>query len=901
MSEPDLLLTKFTVPFVRAQHLPRAHLIEQLNQRCSLPLVLLSASAGFGKTTLLSTWANQSMQPISWLSLDEQENDPARFWASVITALCAGSPSLGAVVKAELHMQPQFPSVLISLINDLAASAAETLLILDDYHVIEEPVIHSSLVFLLDHAPSCLHVVLSSRVDPPLPLARWRARGQMAEIRNADLRLSEAEASSFLSQVMALHLREEEVQRLVQRTEGWIAGVQLAALALRRNPDPSAWVRAFSGTHRFILDYVQEEILQPQPAPIRHFLLQTAVLPEMNAALCQALTAEAGGEQASQELLESLERANLFVVPLDEERRWYRWHTLFREVLLARLQAREPEQVSRLHREAATWYAAHGLLHEAIPHALEAGDFASAADLMERWILPQHWRNEFHLLRRWAVQLPQAVLHVRPALSFTYACAVRITAPRGPSALERVAVLLHQAEAGFRASGDRVGLGAALVARAVLTAQQGAFAQAFALGRQGLDVLPEDEVHWRGHALCLVGWEAALAGELTRAQALLRQGLALYERAETLPGTQFALAELGDVCLEQGELHLAARYLRQALASSEVQRELAHLQLTLQTGERETYYERMARYGMAQLAYEWDDLEAAERELGEALAGPAEWRHALSGGVLLQVRLLLARGAPEQAREVLADLVVQASRPEVLREIQLCQASLALAVGDLVSAQRWAASAAPEPAPLSLTRREEEALLRARVRLAEGQPQATLDLLEQWKQEAGAQARWSSALQILLLEALAHERAGARAQARATLLEAVTRARPEGYQRLFLDEGQTMETLLKSLLPDLRDKALASYVRALLRAFAKAETSHDAHPLDAASWLLDPLTPQEQRVLQQLAQGASNQDIANALVIQLSTVRKHISNILSKLGAANRTEAIVRAREYGLL
>ena len=895
MPEPDLLVTKVTIPPVRSVLLPRSRLLEVLEQSRSVPLTLLSASAGFGKTTLLSAWARESTGQVAWLSLDEQDNDPTRFWTSVIAALRHSGTPVGEAAEALLHSPQPSPlaGALISFLNDLAARAQDTALILEDYQVISEPAIHASLQFVLDRLPSSLHLLLSSRVDPQLPLARLRAKGQVVEIREPELRLNGEEATGFLTEVMGLSLSAEEIARLEQRTEGWIAGLQLAALSLRRHPDASAFLQAFTGGHRLILDYVQEEILDPLPETQHRFLLHTSVLDRINAEICQALT----GEQASQQMLESLERAHLFLVPLDEERRWYRFHTLFREVLLARLQAREPEQAAHLHREATSWYAAHGLLHEAIPHALEAGDFASAADLLERWILAQHWRNEFHLLHRWAARLPEAVLHARPRLSFIYVHAVVLTSPRGPGTLERVEAPLRQAEEGFRASGDRAGLGAALIVRAVLTSHQGAFAQAFGLGKQALALLPEDEIQWRGHALCLVGWEAALAGELTHARALLRQGLALYERAETLPGTQFALAELGDVCLEQGELHLATRYLRQALASSQENRVLAQLQLTLVTGERETYYERMARYGLASLAYEWNDLDAAERELGEALSGPSEWRHVLTGGVLLQVRLLLARGAAEQAREVLTDLAVQASRPEVLREIQMCQASLALAVGDLVTAQRWAASTAPEPASLTLTRREEEALLLARVRLAEGQAEAALDVLAHWRQEARTGERQRSALHLLVLEALAQQASGASPQARATLLQALRLARPEGYQRLFLDEGQPIASLLQTLLPELREEALSAYVRTLLRASRPAQAKQEALP----AGLLAQLTPRERRVLQLLAEGASNQEIATQLVVSLATAKKHVASILSKLGAENRTQAIARARARSLL
>ncbi len=601
--EPDVLVAKVTTPPVRAALLPREQLLETLDQCRSFPLTLLSASAGFGKTTLLSAWASQcttsQSAQIAWLALDEQDNDPTRFWTYVVAALRRSSPNLsavGAAALAHLHASrtSELGGALMALINELAARSkdSDTVLILHDYHLLSEPAIHDSVQYLLDHCPAYLHVLIATRDDPPLALARLRARGQVVEIREPDLRLNDEEAARFLTQVMGLALSADAAQRLQARTEGWIAGLQLAALALRRHADDaSAFIQAFGGSQRFILDYVQGEIPEPLPERQQRFLLQTAVLEQMNAHVCQALTEE----PASQQMLEALERAHLFVVPLDEDRHWYRYHALFREVLLARLLATQPQQVRALHRRAAGWYAAHDSLHEAIPHALAAEDYEAAADLLERYIVPQHWRNEYHLLCRWAGRLPEAVLAARPDLCVQCVSAVVLTSRRGPKSLERVDAPLRLAEQGFRARNNQTGLGTVLVMRAVLTAQQGAFAQAFDLARQALDVLPEDNTQRRSHALCLAGTEEALAGELTRAEALLRQGLALYERLETLPGRQYALAHLGDVCLERGEPHLAAGYLRQAMNLSNEQRTLAQLQLTLETGERETYYERMAR------------------------------------------------------------------------------------------------------------------------------------------------------------------------------------------------------------------------------------------------------------------------------------------------------------------
>jgi LuxR family transcriptional regulator, maltose regulon positive regulatory protein len=374
----------------------RPRLLRQLDAALTYPLTLVSASAGCGKTTLLSAWAARHAQQVTWLSLETLDNDQIRFWVSLILALRIRLPDVGEAALALLQ-SPQsmtLATVLTVLLNELASLPMEIVLILDDYHVIEEKALHEALFFFLEHLPAGLHLILSTRVDPDFPLSRWRARGQLIEIRAADLRFTATEASLFSTEVMGLSLSEEQSGIVEQRTEGWIAGLQLTALSLQRQGDPSAFLQHLRGSHRFLLDYVQAEILQHQSLRMQRFLLQTAILTRMNAALCEAVT----GEPASQELLEDAERSNLFLVPLDEERQWYRFHELFREALFARLRASQPEQIPLLHRRAASWYEAQGFLQEAITHALEADDAAYAADLIERVILPQSWRNEFPTL-----------------------------------------------------------------------------------------------------------------------------------------------------------------------------------------------------------------------------------------------------------------------------------------------------------------------------------------------------------------------------------------------------------------------------------------------------------------------------------------------------------------------
>ncbi len=403
--------TKLSAPRLPNSLVQRERLLAELDAALSIPLTLLSASAGWGKTTLLSVWASKHPHQVAWLSLDSLDNEPFRFWAAVIAALRRCRPGVGALAFAMLHspQPPPFSALLTALLNDLAGveePAAPIVLLLDDYQVIEDPVIQETATFWVEHLPAHVHLLLSSRVDPDLPLPRWRLRGQLLEIRTADLRFRPEEASLFLRQAMGLSLSQEEVAALEKRTEGWVAGLQVAALSLRKQQDHSAWISAFSGSHRYLLDYVQQEILLLQPEPIRRFLWQVAVLTRMNAALCQAVT----GEPASQDLLETLERGNLFVVPLDEQRQWYRLHDLFREALLVQVQSSQPELLPQVHQRAAQWYEAQGELREAIVHALAATNSPYAASLLERAAASLWLSGEAQTMLTWLQALPDTVL-----------------------------------------------------------------------------------------------------------------------------------------------------------------------------------------------------------------------------------------------------------------------------------------------------------------------------------------------------------------------------------------------------------------------------------------------------------------------------------------------------------
>lgn len=915
--EPVVFASKLAVPRLPGFLVERTHLRSVLDTICSYPLTVVSASAGSGKTTLLSSWAlasdmlqnpgvsRETQLVVAWLSLDTLDNDPVRFWISIIGALRHSTmrkSALGQKALTILHssQQPSFSLILSNLLDEIRKMKREILLILDDYHVIEDQTLQETMRFFLEHLPAHFHLVLLSRTSPELPLARLRVRGQLLEIGFDELRFTREESARFLVHHMGLPLTQAEVELLEARTEGWIAGLHLTALALRKQADLSSAISTFTGHSRFVQEYVQQEILAALPASLQEFLLQSAILPRMNAAICQAVTA-ASNLRDCQQMLEGVERANLFVVALDSERGWYRFHDLFREVLLACLQATSPERVPLLHQRAAWWYEAQGLLEEAITHALEADDPVYAARLLERFVVPQSWRNEYRTLYRFLMRLPSHIVAERPDLSFHYVIARVLTGERGPRALEQVGEAIQWAENGYRAQNNQAGLGALFIMRSVLLAQRGDFAQAFTLAREGFGILPEQEHMWRCHAHTILGSEALCEGHPALARQMYQQGLALSERSGSLPGMLMATAMLGEVALTQGDQHTAAQLFRRVLALSEEQHILRQNQLISKSGARERHYERLALYGLAQLAYNWNQLEKAEELLQDACAeGRLVWAHMHTAGSVLHARLLLARGEVQQTRVVLGEIASRTQRPEILREIAWCQALIALKGEDLTATECWAASL-PAEMPLPLPRREEEMWLLARLRIAQGQPYAALDMLEGLKQAAFSERRKHSALQSLVLEAIALEASGAHVQARETLVQACKLARLEGYQRLFLDEGPAIEALLKALLRERKEEDLVPFLRTLLQAFHETHGNTSPPQTKASSWLIEPLTPQEGRVLHLLVEGLTNQEIADRLIISRPTAKKHVANVLAKLGAQNRTQAALLAREYALL
>jgi LuxR family maltose regulon positive regulatory protein len=931
----------------------REPLLSALDGTLATPLTLLSAPAGFGKTTLLAAWARRHEAQVAWLSLEELDTSPTRFWVALIAALRRGggyAQGFGetAVALLESPQPPPLSTILVALLQELEGREAPIVLMVDDYQVIEDPAIHQGMSFFLEHLPAHVHLILASRVDPDLPLARWRVRGQLTEIRADDLRFQEGEASQYLGQMLSPPLSEEEVQGLLSRTEGWIAGLHLAALTLQKRKDRAAFLQAFTGSQRYLLDYVQEEILSRLPERVRDFLLHTAVLSRLDASVCQAVTA-APERRVSQQMLAFLERANLFLVSLDEERRSYRLHELFREALLSALHTTHPESVPILHRRAARFYEAQGEWTEAITHALQAADYSMAANLMEHTV-EQFWlRGEAAQISRWVLALPdrQARDHARLLLTtalYLLTTVVQTTREQHEKRYQEARQLMARVEAALQAQTDET------------------TSQISATGAEAGDV--EREVYAAEHAL--LQWrlrllrrlmaviEATASGDFERLrsmQEVIEEALDYGEEAiwQTVPlGGSFTIhytvrhegAQLLPRLLSVKERvsQEASRYasirVRQWLALSAVR--AGQLRLAYEEGQEAlTQIEHMQGFALlkgyvqialAQVCYQWNRLEEARALLRMVVHHAAAWQQLeqLAWGYAELIQVELARRDRPAARQALHEVeqLVQRERFGIYPGwLPAMQAQWWLAQGQLEAASRWAASVVFPEGPWE-GRLYDAFPVVMRVYFAEHRWQEAVALLDSFRGHLDRPANMAVTITYLSqsLVALHHAGQSERARLIAARLSALTE--PEGYLRVYLDEGEPMRQALEALLPPhSHQHELASsttaYISQLLAAFEQerqgasislvATPTLAPAPSPARQASVIPsapgasLTRREQEVLRLLAAGASNQDIAHTLVISLDTVKKHVSNLLGKLGASNRTQAISQARARSLL
>jgi LuxR family transcriptional regulator, maltose regulon positive regulatory protein len=764
---------------------PRPRLLARLAGEIGRGLTVVCTPTGFGKTTLLGDWARRSRRPVAWLSLDGGDNDPARFWRYVAAALEGVRSGISERVAPLLGGAgpPPLEVVATVVINQLTVVPGEgaVTLVLDDYRLVEAPAVHASVAFLLDRLPPGLRLLLASRADPPLPLARLRGRGQLAELRERDLRFTLAESTALLREATGLDLPAASVASLQERTEGWAAGLQLAGLSLGDHADPAGFVASFSGSQRYILDYLTEEVLARQPEEIVRFLMETSVLERLSGALCDAVT----GRRDSQQLLEQVERANLFLIPLDEVRGWWRFHQLFADLLRARLQQRQPERVPELHRAAARWCEQHRLADDAVRHALAAGDVASAARLVERYVDELWLRGEKETLHRWLAVLPAELVGARPRLLLARAGLALLGGD-----LEAGEGALDAAERAFTAAAGEaeepyepsIGRPASLLAnipariavdRAFLAGLRGDAEATTAFVERAQAEVGEDEwmlaAFTRWH-LAVAGW---LRGELAEAERAFVSSVDGWSATGEVSLAAWACERLGQLQRAQGRLDAALGTYRRAL------------ELTTPPGRPALPAAGIAQVGMAEVAYQRGELDAALQPLtdGIALCRQFTYTQTLATGLATLAWIRQAGGDAAGALDAIEEAGRVAPSPtlaSLLNPVPAQRARLLVAQGDLAAAARWTDERGLGPDDQPSYPREPEYLVLARVLLASGQAGRALGLLERWHALAASQERIGSVIEVRALQALAQAACGDHPAALTTLAEALTLAAPRG-------------------------------------------------------------------------------------------------------------------------
>jgi LuxR family maltose regulon positive regulatory protein len=911
-----ILWTKLYIPPLRPNLTPRPRLIERLNRglRRTPGVTLISAPAGFGKTTLVNEWLRQSDLCAAWLSLDETDNDPTRFLTYLVAALQQIGHTIGQIGQGTAQTPHSAPTeaLLTGLINEIAANSTPFVLVLDDYHVIKAQSIHHALTFLLEHLPPHMRMVITCRADPPLPLARWRGRGQLTELREADLRFTTEEIALFFNEISGLNLSAAQVQALENRTEGWITGLHLAALSMQGHDDLTGFINGFTGSHRYILDYLTDEVLSRQPEEVQRFLFRTSILDRLSGPLCDAVVGRGAGEQgsrgknylsppppgpsaprpvsppaSSQEILEYLESANLFLISLDDERRWYRYHHLFADLLRHRLRRNSPDQLPALHCRASEWYEQNGLLAEAIGHALAAADFERASALIEQTAWEVLTRGEIAMLLSWLNRLPDELARSRPRLRMFNAWARAMAGQ--PDAAESY---LQDID-----SEDPQGEVAAVRAYVAFLQQD---SRAIELSRQALEHLPKQNSFMRSIMAMSLGTAYYWAlGDPVAAMRSLTKAVSLGQAAGDSYLVLMATSTLGQAQQMRGQLYQAAETYRQAL-------QLATLSTSQGEGGgggsgRPPPFAGLAHIGLAGLLYEWNDLDGAQRHAQEGirLGERGQSVDVLQGGCsyLTLAELYQARGEVGNALEMMrkAEQFAQGhNQPYVIALAAALRARLWLAQGNVMAASRWAQERGLSANDELSYARETEYITLARVLLAQGQAGEALGLLARLLEAAQAAERMGSVIEILALQALTFEAQGDVDRALSALEQALCLAEPEGYIRTFVDEGPSMALLLQQ---SLSQGIVPSYASQLL--LALRETTGLASP--AAQPLVEPLSERELEVLRLVAAGLSNREIAEELYLSINTVKAHTKNIYSKLNVRGRMQAADRARELDLL
>ncbi|GHO90935.1 helix-turn-helix transcriptional regulator [Reticulibacter mediterranei] len=885
---PPLLTTKLTIPPRRSNTLERPVLYQRLVPASTQPLTLISAPAGFGKTTLLATWAACD-ENVAWISLDASENDPLLFWSYFTAACQRGQPDLERQVAPVLQQAGPLDveALLAVLINTLAHTSSPLLLILDDYHVVTTQEIHQQMTFLIEHLPAALHLIISTRVDPLFPLARFRARNMLNELRTFDLRFSTEETILFLQQELEAALIVQPMLDVVEdKLEGWPAGLHLLALSLKKRSDGIQWLTAWGGQHHHITTYLSEEVLVHQTAEIQEFLLCTSLFPRLTGSLCDALLERGDGT----EMLESLAQANLFLTALNEEHSWYHYHHLFADVLRHRLyKTMSKERIAQLCQRACAWYLQHDLLLDAVEALVLAEDYAQAADLLERQGIPIAQGYPYTRFISWIEHFPASILTLHPDLANWYASALMMLGK-----LARLDYAHTTAAAGFEAQGNTSKQGMALAYNAIRSYWTGKSSAFAALCKQALPLLTDQEGSISTTRAILHGFTMLQEGQVQAAIPLFEQWLHVHEQTPTFTGfLAGCIMRRADLLWMQGQLHAAAPLYQQVMERAKV--------LPFPVSE--------AQYRWSKVLLEWNRLAESETFLQLALQEARRMQHSnlLSLGATQQARLYLARGEMTRAEATLKEAAYMAQQhqhQEAWQEALIEQGRLALLQADEEAFERWRVRMNISSGSSPSYAQEETFLLLSRWLIHHQQAKQVLALLPRWCQTAQESGRGLRVMQCSLVQVLAHAALQEQAQAFALLEQVVQQAERGDYMRLFLDEGSAMQEVLIAL--SRRSSPGSLYVQKLLAAFPQATPSASlpskSMPLTLSQMTcLDPLSPREREILRLIADGATNEEIAEQLVIAYTTVKRHVSNILLKLGTSNRTQAVARAREQGWL
>jgi LuxR family transcriptional regulator, maltose regulon positive regulatory protein len=913
MASDPLLATKLSAPRARRAVVPRESLYARLEDGVSRAVVIISAPAGFGKSTLLTSWLAEGAtqrRSVAWLSLSAADNDPSLFWRYFLAALSRLHPALGATASALLgsSQPPRMPTILTTLVNDLHSLSGDVIFVLDDYQLIDSADVHEAMTFLIENRPPRLHMIILTRADPPLPLSRLRASGELLELRAADLRFGPDEGGTYLNQVMGLRLTAANISELVRRTEGWVAGLQMAALAIRDQADVPRFIAGFTGSNRYVIDYLAEEVLGRQPPALRAFLLDTSVLDRMCASLCDDVTSR----QDSQEILESLERANLFVDPLDEVRGWYRYHQLFADVLNQRLLHEQPGRVSELRRRASAWYEREGLLTDAVQHAIRGHAVDRAVRLIESGGMSLVLDQQVQTVLAWLDELPAERVRERPVLGTIRALGYVFS--NRPDEAEASLRDAERCLAGEPTTDEtRAVLGRVAVIRAAICRFSGDIERSVSFGRRALQLLPETDAtsRERASARAHVALSYQVDGDVRSTnERPLEEAVAAFSAAHALVALLNSINRLGKFRTMQGRLRVAHDTYERAVAA-----------LSDRAGQPAVVNSAAYYAGMGEIFLQWNDLDSAERYLRQAVdlvAGDLTVdANPVTESYLSLARLHEARGHPAQAHAVLDQFLGVANRRAffylLVERGEAARARIALRQADLPAAIGWAEGYG-DAAEMTYTR-EEQHLTLARVLIARGESpsadclNAALLLLEPMFTAATVAGRTNSVIEVLVLRALALQAQHERSAAVQALGRALMLAEPESYVRVFVDEGAPMAVLLKDLIQAGRNAhhdqrpGMIRYARRLLSEFRPRSPSATPSPTPHSRQrpVDDSLTGREREVLELIAGGLSNQEIAARLYVATSTVKSYTNSIFRRLGVTSRTQAVAEARALHLI